>query len=97
MKYKSTKAPKDKPIWACTYSEKTTCDIKKPVYGMIIGSQFFEFEKNNIDLRKCGVSIYAREYADTYEECVELYNSLIMKEIEFLNVLIEDCKDDLIN
>ena len=73
----------------------------KPVKGRIVKSgdsfpsyNFYEYKANNKDLKKNGVSLYARFFTDTYEEAVEGFNMLIdslQKEIIKLdNMLIKD-------
>lgn len=42
------------------------------------------------------VSIYARVYADTYEECVELYNELIQEKIDWFQNKIKKIEEDFI-
>ena len=58
------------------------------------GYNFYEYKANGKDLKKNGVSIYARFFTDTYEEAVEGFNMLIdslQKEIIKLdNMLIKD-------
>ena len=71
----------------------------KPVKGRISdGYNFYEYKTNNKDLKKNGVSIYARFFTDTYEEAVEGFNMLVNKRIDSLkkeiikldNMLIKD-------
>lgn len=42
------------------------------------------------------VRISSRVYADTYEECVELFNSLVNEKVEWFLKRAEDTKEDLI-
>lgn len=85
--------PRDTDVWACayspTYSEKNMCYKKEPVLGKIINNHFFEYKKDGVTIKTSSkVSIYAREYTDTLEECVDLYNSLIDKHVKRLEDLI---------
>ena len=57
----------------------------KPVKGRISdGYNFYEYKVNGKDLKKNGVSIYARFFIDTYEEAVEGFNMLVNKRIDSL-------------
>ena len=77
----------------------------KPVKGRIVKSgdsfpsyNFYEYKANNKDLKKNGVSLYARFFTDTYEEAVKGFNMLVNKRIDSLqkeiikldNMLIKD-------
>ena len=68
----------------------------KPVKGRISdGYNFYEYKANGKDLKKNGVSIYARFFTDTYEEVVEGFNMLVNKRIQkeiikLDNMLIKD-------
>ena len=42
------------------------------------------------------VHIGSRVYADTYEECVELYNSLVCEKIDWFRQRIKETEGDLI-
>lgn len=88
-------------LWACAYeiNNETLYPYLKqtPVEGMIApGCQFAVFGKGGT-LRKSGrVSYYSRQYADTYEEAVELYNELVTKRREKLEQLTDTVYDDYI-
>lgn len=56
---------------------------------------FFEYKKNG-ELKKNGVGIGARIYADTYEEAVEGFNILIQNRIKRLKEEINRVKNFLI-
>ena len=67
----------------------TTNLICKPIKGRIIkdgGSfpsyNFYEYKANGKDLKKNGVTLYARFFTDTYEEAVEGFNMLVNKRIK---------------
>ena len=97
----------NKDIWAFAYKEdeRATNLMCKPVKGRIVKSgdsfpsyNFYEYKANNKDLKKNGVSLYARFFTDTYEEAVEGFNMLVNKRIDSLqkeiikldNMLIKD-------
>jgi len=94
------KPPINVEIWGCAYStnntEKTMALRKKPVKGIIKeDGRFYEFKKDSKTLKESGVINYtSRYYADTKEECVEIYNSLIDKQVSFLRSLLDKCIDD---
>lgn len=50
---------------------------------------FYELKKDGDIKKSSKVHCISREYADTYEECVELYNSLIDEEIKRAKEVIE--------
>lgn len=98
MKYTYKNVPLNKPIWACAYHVNNN-DMynylkREPVLGMVVGSYvsylnpFHELNKKG-EIKQKSVQCCSREYADTYEECVELYNYLIDKEIERLEEVKE--------
>lgn len=77
--------------------------IKKPVLGIVEGyklfgentvsrncSYFYELKKDGTSKESSKVYCTSREYADTYEECVELYNSLIDEEIKRAEEVIKE-------
>ena len=93
-------------VWACAYStndtEKSMALKKKPVLGKLMGTgygcstQFYEVNKKG-EIKKSGsVYPYSRQYADTAQECIQLYNRLVMNQINFLKNLITDCEGDFI-
>ena len=95
----------DKVIWGFAYKfnndEKSMATVKKPVKGKLVKMKWGDYEfielKKNGELRKSGgVSIHARDYADTEEEANQEYNRLIQIQIDKLNRLIDACKSDLI-
>jgi hypothetical protein len=75
---------------------------KRPVRGIVrkseYGSSYYFYEVNKKDeiIKSKRVYIYSRKYADTEEECKEIYNSLVNAQISFLRNLITVCEDDLI-
>lgn len=104
MIYKK-KPPLNTPIWAVAYKindeTKHTRLICKPMLGEIIKgrwkTEFFPYKKGTRTLRESGeVNVYSREYADTYEEAVELYNSLVQERIDKLKDMIAEAENDLI-
>ena len=77
----------NKDIYAFAYKEdeRATNLMCKPVKGRISdGYNFYEYKANGKDLKKNGVSIYARFFTDTYEEAVEGFNMLVNKRIDSL-------------
>lgn len=86
--------------------------IQKPIYGVIRGygydwggnaeegypAFFAPLSKNSETkiVKSKVVSIHAREYADTYEECVELYNDLVKGRIDWFKQRAEETEKDLI-
>lgn len=99
MKYTYENVPLNTPIWACAYNVNNDTShkylIKKPVLG-IAGEYnpryFYELKKDGTPKKSSKVYCTSREYADTYEECVELYNSLIDKEIKRAEEIIKEHK-----
>ena len=92
-------------LWACEYgyyynrTEKAL--IQPPVYGQIVKGKYnirsFAILKKDGTPRTSGlVDARSRHYADTKEECIELYNSLINERIKYLEKQIEELKLDLI-
>lgn len=104
MIYDYYTVPKDKPIWACAYetndTEKGMALKKLPVKGIVTKGYnyhyFYELNKKG-EIKKSGkVHSCSRKYADTYEECVELYNSLVKEQICLLENLLNSCYNDKI-
>lgn len=110
MKYMNYRtAPLDQFIYACAYSidnETGYCHlIQPPVKGKIIKQEagwnryvFIPCKKNSDELRSksSAVGADARHYADTYEECLELYNSFVQERINHLQKFLEDAQKDFI-
>ena len=74
----------NKDIWAFAYKEdeRATNLMCKPVKGRIsYGYNFYEYKANGKDLKKNGVTFYARFFTDTYEEAVKGFNMLVNKRI----------------
>lgn len=88
---------KDGDVFAFAYleDERATNFFCKPVKGRIDGYMFFEYKKNG-ELKKNGVGIEARIYADTYEEAVEGFNVLVNARIEKLRKEISKAEELLI-
>lgn len=101
--------PGDK-IWACAYefdcNKESKKYIQKPVYGIFVDgwsdtkgddiSFFTTINKNGHPSRSKKVHLYAREYADTEEECIKLYNSLVQMKIDYFQQRIEEVKKEFI-
>lgn len=93
----------NKDIWAFAYKEdeRATNYMCKPVKGKIIKdsnctTHFYEYKTNDKNLKKNGVSLYARFFTDTYEEAVEGFNMLVNKRIDSLQKEIIKLNDMLI-
>lgn len=105
-------APVNKEIWACAYDEDNNYDYshlrQEPVKGMIVYNSgenkvrlysdkiFMKIGKSGKLVKSSSVKLFSREYADTYEECVEVYNDTIDKRIELLKEYIEKSENDKI-
>lgn len=105
-------APVNKEIWACAYDEDNNYDYshlrQEPVKGMIVYNSgenkvrlysdkiFMKIGKSGKLVKSSSVKLFLREYADTYEECVEVYNDTIDKRIELLKEYIEKSENDKI-
>ncbi len=99
MLYDAESLPENKDIWAFAYKEdeRALNLICKPVKGQIKGSKYFyEYKANGKGLKKTGVTIYARYFADTYEEAVIGFNTLILERISALETEITRLNDMLI-
>ena len=91
--------PDGKDIWAFAYKEdeRALNLMCKPVKGRIKEDDYFyEYKVNGKDLKKNGVSIYARFFADTYEEAIEGFNKLVRTRIESLKDEISKLENILI-
>ena len=93
--------PENTPIWACAYefcnNKETMSLTQRPIRGMIIKRCFHTLKKNSdTEVTTKGVNFYSRKYADTYEECVSLYNSLVQKKIEWFKERIKETEEDFI-
>lgn len=99
-------------VWACAYefykSNTTMLLHQKPIYGKLIPYKsdyyiggiecFIPFKKNRKEslLSSKAVMFRSRVYADTYEECVELYNTLVQEKVNWFIQRIEEAKRDFI-
>ena len=93
LQYREDKI-KDGDVFAFAYleDERATNFFCKPIKGRIVDSMFYEYKKNG-ELKKNGVGIGARIYADTYEEAVEGFNALVSARIEKLEEEISNVED----
>lgn len=105
--------PVNKEIWACAYDKDNNHDYsylrQEPVKGMIVYNSgenrtglrsnkiFMKIGRGGKLVKSSSISLLSRKYADTYEECVEMYNSLINERIEYLKSVIEESKKDIID
>jgi hypothetical protein len=104
MQYTWQTVPLNTIVWACAYetnnTEKSMGLKKKPVRGIVICEfgrrYFYEVNKKDEKIESKVVKSISRRYADTEEECKEIYNSLVNAQISFLRGLIADCQGDLI-
>lgn len=99
ISYRLTKEQYNKPLYAFAYEEdERALNLKcLPVKGMIKDDRkFYEFRKDGESLRKYGVTIYSRFYADTYEEAVNGFNFLVNERITRLRNTIEELEGMLL-
>lgn len=94
IQYDEDKIEDNKDVYGFAYleDERAINLFCKPVKGQIVGSMFYEYKKNG-SLKKNGVGIGARIYADTYEETVEGFNALVSARIEKLEEEISKVED----
>ena len=91
--------PTNKDIWAFAYKEdeRALNLMCKPVKGRIKEDKYFyEYKVNGRDLKKNGVTIYARLFADTYEEAVDGFNKLVKIRIKSLKDEVSKLENMLI-
>ena len=69
--------------------DKRQAGMNKPVYSSWV---FAPLNKNGEPIKSRVVDIYSRHYANTYEECVEVYNGLVQARIDRLNEIIAECE-----
>lgn len=90
----------ERDIWACayTFNLSNTYDYSMlPIFGRIRKQVFTPYKKDSDQLENFSdTSIFKLAYADTYEECVMLYNDLIQEKIAWFERRIEECKKDLL-
>ena len=86
LEYAYRKNEENKDIYAFAFTEITMKAVSmcKPTKGMIINRKFFEYGKNG-KLKKKGVGVGYRIYADTYNDAVEGFNILVKNRIKMLN------------
>lgn len=91
--------PMNKDVWAFAYKEddRALNYICRPTKGRIKDDKYFyEYKVNGRGLKKNGVSLYARYFADTYDEAVEGFNTLVQNRINLLNGEIEKLQHMLV-
>ncbi|RHB42190.1 hypothetical protein DW886_16870 [Enterocloster aldenensis] len=95
----------EKEIWACAYKEDPENGSMRlkclPTKGILLRKNGYSVKfvplKTDGTLRKSGdVCAGSRKYADTYEECKELYNELIQDYIDQLEHRIDEAKKEFI-
>lgn len=105
MIYKDSKdLEPGRKIWACAYefdNNKITMNLsQKPIYGEIYhdgwSKHFVPYKKNGELAMSKMVRSRSRVYADTYQECVELYNSLVRERVDWFMQRAEETADDYI-
>ena len=69
--------------------DKYKAGIDKPKYSSWV---FAPINKKCEMIKSKVVDVYSRHYANTYEECVEVYNGLIQMRIDRLNEIIKECE-----
>lgn len=104
--WKLIESHKNKPIWACAYELQNNKNknglIQKPVQGEIYEdgyrTYFAPYKKGSKSLAKSKevLANWSRYYADTYDECVELYNSLVDDTIKYFWQRMRECAKDRI-
>lgn len=104
--WKLIESHKNKPIWACAYelqgNKNKNSLIQKPIQGEIYEdgyrTYFAPYKKGSKSLAKSKevLADWSRYYADTYEECVELYNSLINENIMYFWQRMRECAKDMV-
>ncbi len=92
-------------VWACAFdidldrntgrSDKVVHSRCKPVKGVIHNNHFHELKKSGTP-KGSSVSLWARDFADTYEECVEIYNRKIGEKINKLCGVVKELRKELI-
>ena len=84
----------EKDLYGFAYKEddRNLTYFCKPIKGRIKYSYFYEYKRDGKTLKKNGVSIYARYFADTYDEAVKGFNTLINRRIEKMTNKIEELK-----
>lgn len=95
------RAPHNVPIWGLAYDINNETEHRnfscKPVQGEIVNHMFYPYKKGTTERRLSGkVNYWARMYADTYDEAVELYNELVQERIDTLYKLICSAQLDMI-
>jgi hypothetical protein len=92
-------------VWGCAFNidfdrqahfgDGVTHAKQEPIKGIINNSYFYVLKKDGSP-RANGVSIYSRSFANTYEECVEIYNGKIEDKIAKLSKVVGDLLNQII-
>jgi len=69
--------------------DKYKAEFDKPKYSSWI---FVPLNRNDGLIKSKVVDLYSRHYANTYEECIEVYNGLVQERIDRLNEIIGECE-----
>lgn len=74
--------------------------MQKPIKGIFVNdgydTNFVPVKKDGTPRKSGGVWRGSRHVADTYEECVEIFNDLVDKRKQKLQELIKECDETLI-
>ena len=70
--------------------DKYKAGMTKPKYSSWV---FAPINKNGEPIKSKVVDVYSRHYANTYEECVEVYNELVQMRIDRLNKIFKECEE----
>lgn len=104
MNYKEIE--ENKIVWGCAFKadmdrarwrdNKIIHLKKKPVKGIIKDDYFFEVNKKDEIIKSSKVYCYSREYAYSYQDCVKIYNNLIVEKQKELKNTIEELNMEII-
>lgn len=103
MRYDYTNVPEGTPVWAyayCPYPES----LRKGLYCLPERGEvdsyrrvFFPYKKGSTTKRKSGrVSVYSRQYADTYAEAVDGFNELVDKRVSEVRKIADEFEKEKI-
>lgn len=96
--------PFNKPLWACAYyvdNETESKLICKPVHGELVqenwDTKFVPYKKGTTEKRTSGFIYWEnKDYADTQEEAIALYNNFVEQRIDSLKKLLAIAEADKI-
>jgi len=70
--------------------DKYKAGIDKPKYSSWV---FAPLNKKGEIIKSKVVDVYSRHYANTYKECVEIYNGLVQMRIDRLDKIVKECEE----